>query len=168
MRLGVAAVLFRLLTLARRDGIQQGSVFVCKSWSVVFTVQDCELVAKHDDLVVLRVSRAHSQARQRHEQPVQNATHRNPRMQAHHAWLAHTATFWASTGCRTPCVERSRIVTRPSPPRRVAKVVRSRQVRGAATLRSPPATRPSRLSTYLVRRQALPVVATEGSIDAVG
>ena len=41
--------------------------------------------AKDDDLKVLRASRTHSQACQRHEQPVQNATHKDPRMQAHHA-----------------------------------------------------------------------------------
>ena len=58
----------------RRDGAEQGPILVGERWSVVLSAQDCELVAKHDDLKVLRASRA----RQRHEQPVQNATHRTP------------------------------------------------------------------------------------------
>ena len=60
----------------RRDGTQQGPVLIGDAWSVALAVQHCELVAQHDDLKILRASRAHSQARQRHEQPVQNATHR--------------------------------------------------------------------------------------------
>ena len=55
-----------------------GSVLVGEGWSVVQAVQHCELVTQHDDLEVLRASRANSQAGQRHEQPVQNATHRTP------------------------------------------------------------------------------------------
>ena len=78
MRLGVAAVLFRLLAAARRDGTEQGPVLVGEGWSIVLSVQHCELVTQHDDLKVLRASRAHSQARQRHEQPIQNATHGFP------------------------------------------------------------------------------------------
>ena len=35
-------------------------------------------MAQHDDLEGLRASRTHSQARQRHQQPVQNATHGTP------------------------------------------------------------------------------------------
>ena len=34
----------------RRDRTQQSPVLVGKGWSVVLSVQDCELVAKHDDL----------------------------------------------------------------------------------------------------------------------
>ena len=60
----------------RRDGTQQGPVLIGDGWSVALAVQHCELVAQHDDLKILRASRAHSQACQRHEQPVQNATHR--------------------------------------------------------------------------------------------
>ena len=63
---------------ARRDGTQQGPVLVGERWSVVLALQDCELVTQHDDLKVLRASRTHSQARQRHQQQVQNATHRTP------------------------------------------------------------------------------------------
>ena len=62
----------------RRDRTQQGPVLIGERWSVVLPAQDCELVAQHDDLEVLRASRAHSQARQRRQQPVQNATHRFP------------------------------------------------------------------------------------------
>ena len=53
MRLGVAAVLFRLLAVARRDGTEKGRVLVGEHWSVVLPVQDRELVAQHDDLEVL-------------------------------------------------------------------------------------------------------------------
>ena len=38
MRLGVAAVLFRLLAVARRDGTEQGPVLVGERWSVVQAV----------------------------------------------------------------------------------------------------------------------------------
>ena len=62
----------------RRDSTQQGSVLLRDGWSVVQAVQHCELVTQHDDLKVLRASRANSQARQRHQQPVQNPTHRTP------------------------------------------------------------------------------------------
>ena len=62
----------------RRDGTEQGPVLVGEGWSVVLPVQHCELVTQHDDLEVLRASRAHSQARQRHEQPIQDATHGLP------------------------------------------------------------------------------------------
>ena len=78
MRLGVAAGPFRSLAVARRDGAQQGPVLVGEGWTVVQAVQHCELVTQHDVLKALRASRAHSQARQRHEQPVQNATDRTP------------------------------------------------------------------------------------------
>ena len=60
------------------DSTEQGPVLVGERWSVVLSVQDCELVAQHDDLKVLRASRTHRQARQRHEQPVQNTTHGTP------------------------------------------------------------------------------------------
>ena len=59
----------------RSDRTEQGPALVGEGWSVVLSVQDRELVAEHDDLEVLRASRAHSQACQRHQQPVQNATH---------------------------------------------------------------------------------------------
>ena len=59
----------------RRDRTQQGPVLIGERWPVGLSAQDCELVAEHDDLKVFRASRAHSQARQRHQQPVQNATH---------------------------------------------------------------------------------------------
>ena len=62
----------------RRDSTQQGPVLLREGWSVVQAVQHCELVTQHDDLKVLRASRANSQARQRHEQPIQNPTHRTP------------------------------------------------------------------------------------------
>ena len=55
-------------------------VLVGGRWSVVLSAQDCEFVAKHDDLEVLRVSRAQSQACQRGEEPVQNATHATPKI----------------------------------------------------------------------------------------
>ena len=78
MRLGVAAVLLRLLAVARRDGTEKRPVLVGESWPVVQAVQHCELVTQHDDLKVLRASRAHSQASQRGEEPAQNATHGFP------------------------------------------------------------------------------------------
>ena len=78
MRLGVAAVLFRLLAVACRDGTEKGPVLVGEGWSVVLPVQDCELVTQHDDLKVLRASRANSRAGHRYEQPIQNPTHRTP------------------------------------------------------------------------------------------
>ena len=62
----------------RRDGTQQRQVLIGERWTVVLSAQDCELVAQHHDFEVLRASRAHSQAGQRHEQPVQNATHGLP------------------------------------------------------------------------------------------
>ena len=62
----------------RRDGTQQRPVRIGDSWSIVVPVQHCELVAQHDDLEVLRVSREHSQARQRDEQPVQRERHMGP------------------------------------------------------------------------------------------
>ena len=62
----------------RRNSAQQGPVLVGEGWTVVQAVQHCELVTQHDDLKVLRTSRAHSQAGQRHEQPIQNATHGTP------------------------------------------------------------------------------------------
>ena len=52
MRLGVAAVVFRLSAVTHHDGIQQGLVLVGEHWSVVVPVQDRELVAQHDDLKV--------------------------------------------------------------------------------------------------------------------
>ena len=62
----------------RRDRTQQRPVLIDERWPVVLPARDCELVAKHDDLEDLRASRANSQARQRHQQPVQNPTHRTP------------------------------------------------------------------------------------------
>ena len=62
----------------RRDRTEQGPVLIGEGWSAVLAVQDCELVAQHDDLKVLRASQTHRQACQRHEQPIQNATHRTP------------------------------------------------------------------------------------------
>ena len=59
MRLGVAAGPFRSLAVARRDGAQQGPILVGEGWSIIVPVQHCELVAQHDDLKVLRASRAH-------------------------------------------------------------------------------------------------------------
>ena len=38
------------------DGAEQGAVVVVECWSVDLAAQDCELVAQHDDLEVLRVS----------------------------------------------------------------------------------------------------------------
>ena len=64
MRLGVAAGPFWSLAVARRDGVQQGPVLVGERWSVVLLVQDCELVAQHDDLKVLRAARTHSESSQ--------------------------------------------------------------------------------------------------------
>ena len=61
MRLGVAAGPFRSLAVARRDGAEQGPVLVGEGRPVVLSVQDCDLVAQHDDLKVLRASQAHSQ-----------------------------------------------------------------------------------------------------------
>ena len=62
----------------RRDRAQQGPVLIGSLRSVVLSAQDCELVSNHDGLEVLRASEANSQTCQRHEQPIQNATHRNP------------------------------------------------------------------------------------------
>ena len=89
MRLGVAAVLFRLRAVARRDSAQQRPVLVGEGWSVVLSVQDCDLVAQHDDLEVLRASQAHSQPCQQREEPVQNATHEAPGWSAKPLVSAH-------------------------------------------------------------------------------
>ena len=40
----------------RRDRTQQGPVLIGERWSVVLPAQDCELVAQHDDLEVLRAA----------------------------------------------------------------------------------------------------------------
>ena len=52
--------------------------FASQGADPVVSVQHCELVTQHDDPEVLRASRAHSQACQRHQQPVQDATHGLP------------------------------------------------------------------------------------------
>ena len=52
MRLGVAAGPFRSLAVARRDGVQQGTVLVGEGWTVVQAVQHCEMVTQHDVLKV--------------------------------------------------------------------------------------------------------------------
>ena len=82
----------------RCDGTQQGPVLVGERWAVVLPAQDCELVAEHDDLEILRASRAHSQARQRHEQSVQNATHRTPGCERIMPGQRARPHFWAPTG----------------------------------------------------------------------
>ena len=93
----------------RCDGTQQGPVLVGERWAVVLPAQDCELVAEHDDLEILRASRAHSQARQRHEQSVQNATHRTPGCERIMPGQRARPHFWAPTGphaggvVRDPC-----------------------------------------------------------------
>ena len=53
-------------SLAQRAS--QIAAVVGEGWSAVQVVQDHELVTQHDDLKVLRASRTHSQANQRHEQ----------------------------------------------------------------------------------------------------
>ena len=53
----------------RRDRTEQGPVLLREGWSAVLAVEDGELVAQHDDLEVLRGTREHSQACQRHQQP---------------------------------------------------------------------------------------------------
>ena len=58
MRLGVAAGPFRSLAVARRDGAEQGPVLAGEDRPVVLSVQECDLVAQHDDLKVLRASQA--------------------------------------------------------------------------------------------------------------
>ena len=78
MRLGVAAGPFRSLAVARRDGAEQGPVLAGEGRPVVLSVQDCDLVAQHDDLKVLRASQAHSQPCQQREEPVKDATHEVP------------------------------------------------------------------------------------------
>ena len=82
----------------RCDGTQQGPVLLRERWRVVLPAQDCELVAQHDDLEVLRASRAHSQARQRHEQSVQNATHRTPGCERIMPGQRARPHSWAPTG----------------------------------------------------------------------
>ena len=52
MRLGVVAGLFRLLAVASRYGAEQGPVFAGLGLAVIVSMQDCELVAKDDDLEV--------------------------------------------------------------------------------------------------------------------
>ena len=62
----------------RRDSAQQRLVLIGESRSVVLPAQVSELVAQHDDLEVRRAPRVHSQPCRRHDQLVQNATHRTP------------------------------------------------------------------------------------------
>ena len=79
-------------------------VLVGERWSVVLSAQDCEFVAKHDDLEVLRVSRAQSQACQRGEEPVQNATHATPGSGASHPFSAPRSSSATHAGCSASCL----------------------------------------------------------------
>ena len=95
----------------RRDRTEKCPVLIGEGWSAVLAVQDCELVAQHDDLKVLRASRTYRQACQRHEQQLQNATHRTPgcnrimprqrtrpHLGTHRRWSRWTPRVW-----RRPC-----------------------------------------------------------------
>ena len=79
-------------------------VLVGERWSVVLSAQVCEFVAKHDDLEVLRVSRAQSQACQRGEEPVQNATHATPGSGASHPFSAPRPSSATHAGCSASCL----------------------------------------------------------------
>ena len=52
-----------------------GGVGAGGRWSAVLSAQDCELVAQHDDLKILRAARTHSEASQPNQQAVDNAAH---------------------------------------------------------------------------------------------
>ena len=58
-----------------RDRLQQAPVGVGDHRSVDLPAQDCELVARHDDLEVLRAARTYSEAKQRNEETADNAVH---------------------------------------------------------------------------------------------
>ena len=62
--------------------------------------------AEHDDLEVLRASRSHRQARQRHEEPAQNATHGTPGSGASHLFGALRPSFGHPRlpGCSASCL----------------------------------------------------------------
>lgn len=61
-----------------RDRAEHRSVFVVELGSAVLAFEDGELVAEHNDLEVLGVSRPHGEMCQHREEPLEEAIHENP------------------------------------------------------------------------------------------